>query len=107
MQKAGCTVIGVSSQYLCSGDSTANMITLKGLVGPGTLKIGSELTFSVQSVIENPGTFIAPGEFSFTVLTSNGGKVDEGTYTDTNATHYSGSFITAFNATISSQVAGY
>jgi hypothetical protein len=39
-------------------------------------------------------------------LTSGGGQVDKGTFVDTNATHYYGSYITAFNATISSQVAG-
>ena len=82
------------------------MITLRGLVGATTLAAGKSITFSIQQVIQNPGTFIAPGEFSFQVLTSSGGKVDQGTYTDTNATHYYGSYITAFNATISSQVAG-
>jgi len=39
-------------------------------------------------------------------LTSAGGKVDTGTFIDTNATHYYGSYITEFNATTSSQVAG-
>jgi hypothetical protein len=106
LQKAGCGVLGLGASYLCAGDASGNMITLRGLVGSSTLASGTPISFSVQQVIQNPGTFIAPGEFSFKVVTADGGKVDTGTFTDSNATHYYGSYITAFNATSSSRVAG-
>ena len=105
LQKAGCGVLGLGTAYLCAGDASGNMITLRGLA-TSTLAADKPITFSVQQVIQNPGTFIAPGEFSFKVVTAGGGKVDTGTYTDSNATHYYGSYITEFNATSSSRVAG-
>ena len=106
LQKAGCGVVGLGPSYLCAGDASGNIITLRGLVGAVTLLSGKTLTFSVQQVIQNPGTFIAPGEFGFKASTSGGGMVDTGTYIDSNATHYYGSYITEFNATSSSRVAG-
>jgi hypothetical protein len=64
LQKAGCGVVGLGAAYLCAGDASGNMITLRGLVTT-TLTADKPITFSVQQVIQNPGTFIAPGEFKF------------------------------------------
>jgi len=103
LQKAACPVFGLGSTYTCNADSANSVITLTGLVDAGkTLPALTDLTFSIGQSIQNPGAFIAPGEYSFLLTTGIGGKVDEGIYTDTNTTHYKGSTILAFTGAISS-----
>ena len=62
--------------YLCSGDSTSNLVTIKGLVSDNSIKPGDELSFSVLQTITNPGEYIAPGEFKFVLISGSGGLVD-------------------------------
>lgn len=107
LQKAGCPVIGLGSSYTCAADSANGVITLTGLADPGKfLPAMTNITFSIQRTLQNPGAFIAPGKYSFLLTTASGGDVDGGTYIDTNATHYKGSTITSFSATISSTAVG-
>ena len=107
LQKAACPVVGLGSVYTCNADSANSVITLSGMVDAGkTLPAKTDITFSIGQSIQNPGAFVAPGEYSFLLTTGAGGKVDEGTWTDRNTTHYKGSTIVAFTGSISSQLVG-
>tara|TARA_B110000285_G_C15138949_1_gene629296 strand:+ start:964 stop:1623 length:660 start_codon:yes stop_codon:yes gene_type:complete len=107
LQKSACPAVGLGSTYTCAADSANSLITLSGLVDVGkTLAAKTDITFSIGQSIQNPGAFIAPGQYSFLLTTGAGGKVDKGTWIDTNTTHYKGSTILAFTGAISSEVVG-
>jgi len=107
LQNSACIVSDVDGVTIatatCNSDSATNKITIAKFV---TTKLVAEtqITLTIDS-IENPGNFKSPGELTITMLSSEDGMIDSGTYTIPSGL-YEGTYIKYFSVTPESSQAG-